>query len=184
MRNWLIVGSALTFATCTVLFGPVILRTYESHKLIQKTAKLFSIYDKNNDGLLLLNEVSENDLQLHRVLDIDKTVGISLDEFRIAGKMQWMPGKSKEGKFPPKDWPDRTLVEFNLENPQNIRLNAWVPSKPPKNTSQKVDRIVNWSQMKDRAGLIMEEATISNDEKGKVSLMFKHPIFPDRASID
>jgi len=50
---------------------------------------LFVYYDYDESGLIEPGEVSRNDADLHRVLDIDGKPGISLDEFYTNGTMVW-----------------------------------------------------------------------------------------------
>lgn len=50
---------------------------------------LFAYYDYDESGLIEPGEVSRNDADLHRVLDIDGKLGISLVEFYTNGTMVW-----------------------------------------------------------------------------------------------
>lgn len=168
---------ALLVGFLLILEGNAKLR--DNQRVVDK-ASLFTTYDKNNDNVLTLGEISENDSHLHRVLDVDLTRGVSFEEFQTRGKMQWLPGKRKDGQFPARDWSERTQVEFNLESSQKVQINAWTLTSPPRNTIQVADRLVIWSMIDDRAALVLDEITIMNDANGKISSSFKRPYYPSK----
>lgn len=180
VRHWLKISVSVLTLFFGFLFALKIYAGFESHNRVIDKSSLFSIYDENGDELITLGEISKNDSHLHHVLDVDLTKGISIEEFKIQGKMQWLAGKSKEGKFPARDWSERKQVEFNLGNPKNIQINAWVLNEPPRDTIQVADRLVTWSMEDNRASLVLEEITIRNDENGKISTSFKRPYYPSK----
>jgi len=49
----------------------------------------FKKWDRDNSGLLEVGEILPNDIHLHRVLDTDAVIGISLSEFFTEGRMHY-----------------------------------------------------------------------------------------------
>jgi hypothetical protein len=101
---------------------------------------LFSKYDQDTDGVLKLREILPNDVEMHRVLDLNGD-GITIDEFFAVGRMDYkladaytmktengfpaITVKTKEisfnGRVIKSDLaPIRRMVEFDLSGPVPI----------------------------------------------------------------
>ena len=111
-----------------------------------KTQKLFAIYDSNINGVIDLGEISDNDEDLHRVLNIDGELGISNAEFTVKGKMIWsfvnpktfkvikeQRGFLKQSSTTTQTSTGldkvktyyKTIVTFDLTDPDAIELTSW-----------------------------------------------------------
>ena len=91
---------------------------------------LFSLYDIDQNGLLLPGEIAVDDISLHWVLDLDGCMGISLNEFYSEGTMTWgwvpdtfsgdeinrTPGGYNRGET------GRNTVSFDLTSPDNPQI--------------------------------------------------------------
>ena len=141
-RKWLRV-SLISFAG---IVGTLTISGFiiSSNQTAQKE-KLFAIYDTNNNGLIDLGEISDQDEDLHRVLDIDGVLGIGKKEFQTKGKMVWSFVNPKTFKVETDSrgfWIQKTttiqtrpsteaneftktIVSFDLTKPDAIELAAW-----------------------------------------------------------
>jgi len=73
---------------------------------LAENIRLFKIYDRNNDNVLSLGEISADDQTLHQLLDLDNRPGLSVLEFKAKGKRDLALGT--EGELP---------VNFDLTDP-------------------------------------------------------------------
>ena len=144
---------------------------YANYKTEQARLELFASYDTDNSGLITLGEISENDVSLHRVLDVDNTHGISKDEFQTSGKMFWTH------KLNPDD-PEKKdlliknliLVRFDLNTPENIKLMAYAPVQSIMTNAETVDRFVLWDPETRKASAVMTDVEIKQSGKDNFSL--------------
>ena len=85
LRRWRrVLGCIFALASLYLLSGFVWLLLTTS-----QLQQLFTVYDKNNNQVLDLGEISESDEHLHRILNVDGVDGISVEEFWVKGRITW-----------------------------------------------------------------------------------------------
>lgn len=104
-HRWLPIGGGVValllggFLAVTQIPKPALIESHEqsgpivSHNSRENTQPidyaLFGTYDTNTNGVIDLGEIANNDMHLHRVLNIDGKPGISPAEFFSSGRMLW-----------------------------------------------------------------------------------------------
>lgn len=160
-RKALMGVAAIALIGSAIFAVPKGIDSYTNHKNERTRLNLFATYDANNDGLIALGEITQDDVSLHRVLDVDNELGISKDEFQTSGKMFWTH------KLNPDD-PEKKdlliknliLVRFNLTDPKNIKLMAYAPVQPVMTNAETVDRFVLWDPNIRKASAVMTDVEI------------------------
>ena len=169
-RNWLLVGVFVAGVFAATLFGRQMVVKSTQAKIAAQKVMLFSAYDTDGDGVLRKGEIAKNDDSLHRVLNIDGIAGISLEEFRIQGKMQWALTKTETEKKTQAPLIPRNLVLFDLKDQEKPELNSWVLQETRVVSSDSFDRFVMWGRNATKPSSYMEHVAIGTNAEGKVSI--------------
>ena len=169
-RNWVKVCSGL--AVLVLMFG------FGSAKLFNNRVSaynaqygFFGQFDKNQNGLIEIGEISDNDEHLHAVLDIDNKKGISPKELFETGVMVYAVGDIKTWRENTQKSPvlvkhykqalsqtdEAILVTFDLRDYQNIKIQAQSLTENIEAFDGRQDRIVirgNKSDIAKKFGII------------------------------
>lgn len=84
-KGYFMVGG-IAAILAAIFFFPILLNVMS---IGMSKQELFAYYDYDNSGVIELGEISRNDINLHRVLNIDGKPGISMEEFYTNGTMVW-----------------------------------------------------------------------------------------------
>lgn len=165
-RKAIVAAAAIMLIGIGLFTVPKGMDNYANYKSEQARLNLFLAYDADKNGLITIGEISNDDLSLHRVLDVDNEYGISKDEFQISGKMFWTY------KLDPDD-PEKkslliknlVLVRFDLSDIKNIKLMAYAPVQSVMTNAETVDRFVLWDPQTRKASAVMKDVEIKQSGK-------------------
>jgi len=82
----LFITGGIAALIAAALFIPKLINSSQNE---MSPKELFAYYDYDSSGVIELGEISRNDEDLHRVLNIDGNAGISPKEFYTKGTMVW-----------------------------------------------------------------------------------------------
>ncbi len=113
----LFIAGGIVALIAAVVFIPTLIKSNQSE---MSKKELFAYYDYDNSGVIELGEISHNDEDLHRVLNIDGKTGISPVEFYTNGTMVWSFVE-----------PDQISSEQFTKSPDGKTSRSYVISRQP-----------------------------------------------------
>ncbi len=166
-QNWVFGTAGVMALAAMSIIGPQGCASLDMKRALTAKQDLFAAYDKNGDDLLGRGEIALNDKALHDVLDLDDSGDITFDEFVVKGRMQISQSLSNDKPKLARDFKNRKLVVFDLNDSEEPVLSVWRVDLNDGEVNDNMDRLVHRDSETNAIKYYFANAAVTYDGKGE-----------------